>query len=67
MKDTNEINDNLAYDIKDDHYSFYNLLWWMRYVRRQAEGQNFVLHIDVDGPKFLIFLNTVFMNNFSIR
>lgn len=27
---------------------------------------NFPLQMDVDGPKLFIFLNTVFMNNFSI-
>ena len=27
---------------------------------------NFILSVDVDGPKLIIFLNTVFMNNFSI-
>ena len=30
------------------------------------DQNNFLLSIDVDGAKLMIFLNTVFMNNFSI-
>jgi hypothetical protein len=32
----------------------------------KEESAQFLLNVDLDGPKFFIFLNTVFMNNFSI-
>lgn len=56
----------MAYDIKEDHFSVFALFWWMRYAEKQSDGENFLLHVDVDGPKLVIFMNTVFMNNFSI-
>ena len=33
--------------------------------KESTEG-SFILSVDVDGPKLFIFLNTVFMSNFSI-
>ena len=35
-------------------------------MQRSLENKTFVLQTDIDGSKVFIFLNTVFMNNFSI-
>ena len=40
----------------------YSVWWWIRH----SGEQDFLLDIDVDGPKLFIFLNTILMNNFSI-
>lgn len=43
------------------------IFWIARFLRQnQEEDQEFLLSVDVDGAKVMIFLNTVFMNNFSI-
>jgi len=39
------------------------MYWWLRQAEKE---QNFILSIDLDGPKLAIFLNTVLMKNFSI-
>ena len=60
----------VPYSLKDEVFSFYTVFWWIIHTQKSAslteESENFLLNIDLDGPKLFIFLNTVFMNNFSI-
>lgn len=50
-----------------DNFFLAIVSWIARRLRQnQEEDQEFLLSVDVDGAKVMIFLNTVFMNNFSI-
>lgn len=65
MKEVNsqiEYSVNKSLDSTLDRLDLLKLFWWLK----NADKSNFELQFDVDGPKIMMFINTLFMSNLSI-